>query len=394
MLKKCCVFLLALLLFLAPSNAFAAEQKEGKAPSVSAESAVLINGDTLEVVYEKDSQKQLSMASTTKIMTSILALEQGNVQQVVEITPEMVNVEGTSIGLKAGDYITLETLVAGMLLESGNDAANAVACAVGGDQVRFAELMNAKASEIGMRNTNFVTPSGLDHEEHYTTAYDMALLGAYALKNPAFKSICSSKSMAVSFGNPASKRTFSNHNKMLSLYDGAIGIKTGFTKKSGRCLVSAAERDGVQLIAVTLNAPNDWDDTAAMFDYGFSRVELLELDAGRREFQLDVVGGVNEKVNVALASPVRYSCLDEQNLKITTKIYLRHFEYAPVKQGDILGYSCYYNNGELICRMPLVAEETVEALPLSGQTEKPGFKQKIEHFITNIKEFLNHGKQS
>lgn len=378
-----------LLLLAMPCVAFA---DTAAGPSVSAQSAIVINSETLEVVYEKNARAQMSMASTTKIMTSLLALEYGNNQQVVQITPEMVHVEGTSIGLKAGDYITIESLVAGMLLESGNDAANATAFAVGGSLVGFAEMMNAKAQEIGMADTSFVTPSGLDHEAHYTTAYDMALLGAYALKNPMFKNICSQERIVVSFGNPAAEHTMRNHNKMLTLYDGAIGIKTGFTKKSGRCLVSAAERGGVQLVAVTLNAPNDWDDTAAMFDYGFGKTKLIELDAGIRSFQMDIIGGQKEQIALALAAPVQYPCIEEAGLNIKTKVYLKHFEYAPVEQGDILGYSCYYNNDQLIRRVPIVAAETVAALPLSEQGQKPTWKEKIQNFIKHIKELLKHDK--
>lgn len=383
--KYCGACLALLLLFSVPC--FASE-----APSTSAHSAVLINGETLEVVYEKRAGDQMSMASTTKIMTSLLALEQENTQQVVEVTDEMVRVEGTSMGLKAGDYITLESLVAGMLLESGNDAANAVAFAVGGNLVDFARLMNEKAAQIGMKNTHFVTPSGLDHEEHYTTAYDMALLGAYALKNPVFRSICGSEKMVVSFGNPAAEHTLRNHNKMLTLYDGAIGIKTGFTKKSGRCLVSAAERDGVQLVAVTLHAPNDWDDTAAMFDYGFERVKMVEMDAGTRSFQLNVVGGTVAEVHLMLARPMRYPCIDGVKPELTTNVFLRPFEYAPIKQGDILGYSCYYKNGELVDKIPLVAAENADAAPTTPKPEKRTLQDKIKNWIRQVKENLNHGK--
>lgn len=388
MLKRFVVCVMMLALLAVPC--FAGDNS----PGVSAQSAVVLNRETLEVVYEKNARQQMSMASTTKIMTSIIALEDGNPQQVVQMTPEMVNVEGTSMGLKDGDFATLETLVAGMLLVSGNDAANAVAYALGGSMEGFAEMMNRKAAQIGMQNSHFVTPSGLDEEEHYTTAYDMALLGAYALKNSAFRAICSAKSMEVSFGNPASKQTLRNHNKMLSLYEGAIGIKTGFTKKSGRCLVAAAQRGGVELVTVTLNASDDWDDTASMLDYGFSQTKLVELDAGARSFTADVIGGEMPQLALELAFPVQYSCVNEASLQITQKTFLSPFLYAPIKQGDIVGYSCYYNKDQLISRVPIVAAQSVEALPVSPQPEKKTLWEKIKNLFNQIKEFFNHGESN
>ena len=238
--------------------------------NVSAHSAVLIDAGNGEILFGKNENEQRSMASTTKIMTSLLAIEHGKPDDIVTITDEMVRVEGTSMGLKAGDKVTIEGLVYGMLLSSGNDAANAVAIAIAGDAESFAELMNKRAKEIGANNTNFVTPSGLDDEQHYSTAYDMALIAMEAMKNETFASIACQKTAKVKFGNPPVEHTLSNHNRLLSMYEGTIGIKTGFTKKSGRCLVSCAQRNGIRLIAVTLNAPDDWNDHMAMYDYGFS----------------------------------------------------------------------------------------------------------------------------
>ena len=235
--------------------------------ALSAECAALMCVQTGELLFEKNAHLHHSMASTTKIMTSVLALEQLTPQRVIKVSSSMIKVEGTSLGLADKDSITLETLVYGMLLESGNDAANVTACAVSGSAEKFADLMNAKAVEIGMTDTHFVTPSGLDDDEHYSTAYDMALLGCYAVKNPEFLKICSTKKTTVEFGNPPYERTLYNHNKLLSYYDTALGIKTGFTKKSGRCLVSCAEKNGVMLVAVTLNAPGDWSDHKKLLDY-------------------------------------------------------------------------------------------------------------------------------
>ncbi|MBR2579441.1 MAG: D-alanyl-D-alanine carboxypeptidase, partial [Clostridia bacterium] len=246
------------------------------AMDISAKSAILICADSGSVIFAKNESEPLPMASTTKIMTSLLALE--NIEafgdKEIEITDEMVRVEGTSMGLAAGNTVNLETLVQGMMMVSGNDAANAAAIAVAGSSETFVDKMNEKAKLIGMKDTLFCTPSGLDKDDHHSTAYDMAILGAYAMENENFSKIVSQKSMKVHFVNPNKYITMKNHNKLLRLYDGCIGIKTGFTKAAGRCLVSCAQKNGAKLICVTLNAPNDWDDHTKLFDYGFNNVTV------------------------------------------------------------------------------------------------------------------------
>ena len=227
------------------------------AVSSSAKAAAVINGDTGEALYAQNADMRLPMASTTKIMTSLLLCEHGNLRNEITVTADMLRVEGSSMGLLPGDTVTLHDLLYGMLLASGNDAANVTAIAISGSVTAFAELMNKRAAELGLKNTHFVTPSGLDAEEHYTTARELALLAAFALKNEEFAKAAASKTATLCYGNPPYKRTISNHNKLLKLYDGAIGVKTGFTKKSGRCLVSAARRDGKLAVAVTLCDPDD-----------------------------------------------------------------------------------------------------------------------------------------
>ena len=303
-------------------------------PSLSAQSAVLINVETKEIIYEKSAHEKRSMASTTKIMTSILAIESGRLSEIV--TAENVNAEGSSIGLKNGYKLTLEALTYGMMLESGNDAAELTAEFLGGCEEEFAVLMNDKASELGMNNTNFVTSSGLDSGEHYSTAYDMALLGSYAIQNPTFREICSTKTKRVDFIEPDISVTFSNHNKLLSLCDGVFGIKTGFTKKSGRCLVSSCERDGRVLVAVTLNAGDDWNDHKKLYDYGFDVCSLNEVYIRLPE-SVRVYGGNLQSVSVALKeNPIRLGYTDNIG-KITQKVYLPAFIYAPIESEDIVG---------------------------------------------------------
>lgn len=325
---------------------------------LSAKSAVIICAETGEVIYSKNMNECLSMASTTKIMTAILALEYGADDEYITVTKEMISVEGTSMGLKDGDSVSLKTLVKGMLLKSGNDAANAVANIVGGDIPSFVKMMNEKAKEIGMHSTSFETPSGLDGENHYSTAFDMAILGAYAINNPEFRSICSAESMIVNYGLPPYRRVLTNHNKLLSMYEGAFGIKTGFTKKSGRCLVSAVEKDGKTLVAVTLDAPDDWDDHIKMYDYAFEKVSSVKLNTETQNVKLKIVGGTKKEIKVK-ATEIPTVTTAISNLRYSAEILIKQFEYAPVEVGEIIGKIVYYANNVKIAETDLIASESV-----------------------------------
>ncbi|MBP5605991.1 MAG: D-alanyl-D-alanine carboxypeptidase, partial [Ruminiclostridium sp.] len=265
-------------------------------PEISAGCAVVINADTLGVLYGKNESVRHAMASTTKIMTALLTLESGDPDTEFTADSMAIRVEGTSMGLREGDIVTRRALCYGMLLPSGNDAANAAAVNIAGSLDAFAGLMNERAKRIGMNDTHFVNPSGLDADGHYTTAYDMALLAAEAMKNEDFRAICSLRSAKTDFGNPPSPRTLYNSNRLLSMYDGCIGIKTGFTENAGRCLVSAAERDGCTLIAVTLGAPDDWNDHRKMLDLGFGMISPT--DVRLNSFSAELVGGYQENVSL------------------------------------------------------------------------------------------------
>lgn len=354
MLKRAVViFSVFLLIFSLSFEAFCLEGGD-----LSAVSAVLYYPEYKQVLFEKNSTAQRSMASTTKIMTSLIALEECTPDRVVETTAEMVNVEGTSSGLRAGDKITLRDLVYCMMLESGNDAANSVAIALGGSFEGFAEMMNKRASEIGMKNTSFVTPSGLDDENHYTTAYDMALLAAEAVENKDFVSASKASNEKISFIDSDKTVSLYNHNRLLDSYEGCIGIKTGFTKKSGRCLVSAAERNGVTLIAVTLNAGDDWNDHKKMLDYGFSCIETAEVDSDVSHYSVRVVGGT-ETLAYIDCPDVTVNILKNEKNNITRKIYLEKFLYAPVEKGEKIGFAEYYNGDKLIKTVSLTAQNNI-----------------------------------
>ena len=331
-------------------------------PEVSAQSAVVLTADTGTVLFEKDGHTPRPVASTTKIMTALLALEaaQERGDPLVDITQEMVAVEGSSMGLQAGDSISLTGLAAGMLLASGNDAANAAALYLDGSLESFAARMNQRAAALGMADTHFVTPSGLDGEDaqglgHLSTAYDMALLARAALEDQAFRQLCSSPSLAVEFAEPVKRVTYTNHNKLLAQYQGCVGVKTGFTKEAGRCLVSAAERDGALLIAVTLNAPNDWEDHTALLDYGFSQVEPYQLAGGDVRLTVPVVGSPVEVVSLRGSNGGEVTLPLGQGAQVERVVRVPKFLYAPVEAGEQVGEICWYLEGQLLGSAPLTA---------------------------------------
>ena len=331
-------------------------------PEVSAQSAVVLTADTGTVLFEKDGHTPRPVASTTKIMTALLALEAAQEQgdPLVDITQEMVAVEGSSMGLQAGDSISLTGLAAGMLLASGNDAANAAALYLDGSLESFAARMNQRAAALGMEDTHFVTPSGLDGEDaqglgHLSTAYDMALLARVALEDQAFRQLCSSPSLAVEFAEPVKRVTYTNHNKLLAQYQGCVGVKTGFTKEAGRCLVSAAERDGALLIAVTLNAPNDWEDHTALLDYGFSQVEPYQLAGGDVRLTVPVVGSPEEAVSLRGSNGGEVTLPLGQGAQVERVVHAPKFLYAPVEAGEQVGEICWYLEGQLLGSAPLTA---------------------------------------
>lgn len=373
MLKKIISFLLILvipLLFTLPSSAEAQ-------PQVSAKSAVLINADNGQILYAKNENDKRPMASTTKIMTALITLETAaSNNKIVTITDTMVRVEGSSMGLMPGDKLSLKSLAMGMLLVSGNDAANSAAIAISGSTEAFSELMNKRAKELNMVNTHFVTPSGLDDAEHYTTAHDLAILAAAAMKNSDFAEIACQKAMNVQYVSPNYTRRFTNHNKLLSIYNGCIGIKTGYTQKAGRCLVSSAEKNGVRLVAVTLNASDDWNDHQKMLNYGFTKLTSYKIDDSGYSDYVSVVGGTANTVPVhgSMGNPIVVNSEDTANIKRTVE--LPSFVYAPVKTGQVLGIVRYSVNSKTIATTELIAAEQV----VKSEISKNIFQIFLDHF--------------
>ena len=336
---------------------------EANALDISAQSAVVVNCDTGEVVFSKNADEKRPMASTTKIMTSLLAVESGKLDDFVSINNDTV-IEGTSAGLKKGYKYKLIDLVYAMMLESGNDAAYAVACYLCGSEKDFSLLMNRKAEDIGMHNTNFVTASGLDAENHYSTAYDMALLGCYTIKNDTFREVCSTKSKNIALVKPDIVFNYSNHNKLLGNLDGAIGIKTGFTKKSGRCLVSACERNSVRYVAVTLNAPDDWNDHEKLYSYAYERTKISSLNLNFPR-KISVYSGTESYLELSTDS-VRIPYIRMSDYEY--KVVLPHFLYAPIKKGDVVGRIVLRFSDGMMIETNITATKSIDVI---GGREKP-----------------------
>ncbi|MCI6244767.1 MAG: D-alanyl-D-alanine carboxypeptidase [Eubacterium sp.] len=343
MLKKTLSVILSVLILIPTQSVFAQD--------CSASSAVVLDDETGEILYQKNMNEQRSIASTTKIMTALIACESGKTEETVEITFDMVNTFGTLLGLREGDKITLKDLVAGMLLPSGNDAANAVALYLGGSFAGFAAMMNKRAAELGMTNSLFVTPSGLDEGNHHSTAYDMALLTAAALKNECFAEICSKQKYDAFINGEA--HTIYNHNKLLSMLDNCIGVKTGYTDKAGRCLVSAVQSESVKMICVTLNAPDDWNDHKSLYEYC---EKMYSTEAVESSLYVLTVGGVKNSVKCSYSAQIK--TLDKR--KITVELYTMPFVYSPVKKGDIIGKAVIKYKEKEIASCNITAQEDVE----------------------------------
>lgn len=328
--------------------------------SVSAKAAVLIDASSNRILYSKNADARLPMASTTKIMTALVALELGNPDQSYIIPDKAVGVEGSSIYLVKGERLTLRELIYALMLESANDAAEAIAIIIAGSVETFADIMNKRAAELGLENTHFENPHGLDHQEHYTTAYELANLTSFALSNDSFREIVSTNKKTIPFNNGESARLLVNHNKMLRTYQGAIGVKTGFTKRCGRCLVSAAERDGLTLVAVTLNAPDDWRDHTAMLDWGFNNfVRITPAAPGEFKLALPVSGGMDTYA-ICVNTEEIAATLPRNHGALRCVVEAPRFLLAPVKRGDTVGKVRYYCDGELLGESMLCIATDVE----------------------------------
>ncbi len=322
----------------------------GYAASDRAAGAVLMDAESGRVLYGHDAHKPRLIASTTKLMTALVAVERAvDLDETVTVKGEWLGSEGSSIYLRAGEEITLRGLLYGLLLQSGNDAAMVIACHTAGSVEEFVELMNRRAAELGMKDSSFANPSGLDHENHYSTPYDMALLARACLDNSTVAELCATKSITVG------TRTFVNHNKLLWRCEGCVGMKTGFTEKAGRTLVSAAVRDGQTLICVTLNDGDDWNDHRKLLDYGFRTYPQQVLcRAGEVLGAVAVEGSLIPTMPVAAKGELGYPL--KAGEKLVPEVELLRSATAPLPPGVQLGELRWRLDGEVVAQMPLVSQ--------------------------------------
>lgn len=367
-MKRVIICLIIVSLFLLPFTANA----------VSAESYILMEADTGKVLMEHNADSRMLIASITKIMTALVTLEQVELTETVEIPYEAANVEGSSMYLKEGEIRTIEELLYGLLLVSGNDAATALAIYVAGGEAEFAELMNEKASELGLKNTSFTNPHGLDHENHYSTARDMAVIMAAAMENEDFVRINSTHNITMN------ELTYINHNKLLWECEGVIGGKTGYTVAAGRTLVTCCERNGMRLICVTLNDADDWTDHMSMYDEAFSKYKRVDVINDS-----DVYGSVSivtgeEYIPVPVKAAESVTLVVGINDTVETSAELPRFAYAGIHEGDVCGSIKWTVNGKEEGSVDLIYTESIERVE---PEEEDGIFERIKDFFKGIIEY-------
>lgn len=374
-MKKICLILLTLALVLSASTSFRCTVSAEV--GISAQSAILIDADSGMIMHEKNAYERMGMASTTKIMTALVTVHLMKPDMTVSIPKEAVGTEGSSVYLCEGEKMTVEQLLYALLLASANDAAVALAIAASGSIEKFADQMNMYAEKLGLHDTHFVNPHGLYDEDHYTTAYDLALISRAALADPLLTKIFSTYKKELPCNGEENKRLVVNHNKLLRTYEGAVGMKTGYTKSTGRCLVSAAQRNGLTLICVTLNAPDDWKDHTSLLDYGFENyTRYVFAEAGEFEYSLPLVGGESDSVTLINVSPISFTVKKgEEGTVLYTVESTYRFLYAPALRGYVCG-QITVECGGVTKSSSLYVTKTVAAT----EAEK-GFWQKIIDFL-------------
>lgn len=339
----------------------------GSVGAISAQKAILMDGITGQVLYEKQADSKSLIASTTKIMTALIICEECNVLDLVEIPPQAVGIEGSSVYLQAGEILSVQELLYAMMLHSGNDAATALAIYCGGSVENFAAMMNQKAKQLKLNGTHFVNPHGLDAVDHYSTARDLAILARYAMKNPIFAQTVSTKTVKI--GN----RVLTNHNKLLWRVDGAEGVKTGYTRAAGRILVSSAQKNGRRLVAVTIEDGNDWLDHAALYEQGFQRFGLQKiLSKGQVVGTLSVLGGDEEKIAVRALEDFYFPLAIGE--KITMSLSKKGMVFAPTVEGADAGFVYISLEGNVVGKVALEYAHTVEQ---QAKVERKHFWQRL-----------------
>jgi len=356
-MKKLVLILIVLLVL--PVPVFAESGQEGP-ESISAASAILIEPWSGRVLFAKDPHQRRPMASTTKIMTALVAVELCEPDDVLKVQADCVKIEGCSLYLEENEQLTMLDLLYGLLLRSGNDAAAAIGKYVAGDIGHFVSLMNRKAWDLGMENTNYANPHGLDQEDHYSSAYDMAILGTAFMREPVLSNICMTDEYISRELTTGKIRLFINNNKLLVRDPRAIGIKIGWTDNAGRCLVAAARVGELELIAVVLDAPDLYTDVSKLFDYGFSNLTMQEfIPQGRVMAVLPVAHGDTRRVAVTAAQSVRFPVFAGETVSVTVKNLLPQQIEAPVQAGEVLGTALIDVDGQWTAEIELVATSAI-----------------------------------
>ncbi|MBE0068125.1 D-alanyl-D-alanine carboxypeptidase family protein [Thermoanaerobacterium thermosaccharolyticum] len=360
-MKKTLLFLLIFTFLMTPINVNA---ENIKPPQIASKAAIVMDQKSGRVLYEKNINEKLPMASTTKIMTLLLALEYGNLNDIVTVSKRAASVGGSSIWLAPGEKLSLIDLLYGLMLNSGNDAATAIAEHIGGSVEKFAEMMNKKAKDIGAYNTNFVTPSGLDIgiNDHYTTAYDLALITRYAFNNYSkFAEIVSTKEKTIPWSGRDYDRYLRNKNKMLWQYEGGDGVKTGFTNKAGRCLVASATRDGHRLISVVLNSGPMWEDSQKILDYSFEKYKPLKIVSKCQVLKtISVINGKEKYLPLQYNDDFTLPVSKEEILNIKVEYNIPKSIKAPIGIGEKVGIAKVLLNDKQIVTIDVVAGKTID----------------------------------
>lgn len=338
--------------------------------NISAKSAILVEADSGTVLFEKKPDDKMLIASTTKIMTGLIVLEECGLDDMVTISDAAAGTEGSSAYLIPGERLSVRELMYALMLSSGNDAAAALAIHVSGSIEAFAEKMNEKSIELGLKNTSFKNPHGLDAEGHYSTARDLAVLTAHALNNNDFKDIVSTKTASVG------ERNLKNHNRLLWELEGAIGVKTGYTKAAGRILVSAVEREGVRVICVTINASDDWNDHKKLYNEFFENAVIHNICSEDEVYcEMPVMSGNEDTVSILFKKSI--SIMANNNDVIKTEIELPDFVYAGIKKGDKAGIYRVLLNGKTVAETELIFSDDVTV----NDEQKLNFWEKVRRII-------------
>ncbi|NLO21691.1 MAG: D-alanyl-D-alanine carboxypeptidase [Syntrophomonadaceae bacterium] len=330
-------------------------------PQVQGQAVILMDFHSGRILYAKNINQNMPPASVTKIMTALLVTENGDLDQVVEISPYAASTRESGLYLQAGEKMTRRQLLYACMLPSANDASVALAESVSGQEEDFVELMNQRAAELGLEDTHFCNPHGLHESDHYTTAYDLACLSRVAMQDPTFREIVSTSNIVIPGPPKEEDRSIWNQNRLLYRYDRAVGIKTGFTHQAGNCVVGAAQKNGMLLIAVSLNSPSVYQDLMNMLDYGFSNYHLVELEPSKETLLVKVKGGIENKLSLEPEQQLLIAAMDGEESELSCEFLPVAEVRAPVNQGDVLGLATIYLENQEIASIKLVAASSVEA---------------------------------